>query len=72
MSNIVYILVAQMEKDVQAKYQEYGPTQTLSENMHISDKTIHGHKCLFINWATRRSWLMVNADNTKSLPFGTK
>ena len=26
MSNIVYILVTQMDKDVQAKYQESGPT----------------------------------------------
>ena len=35
-----------MEKDVQAKYRELGPTKTPSENAHISDKTIHGHKCI--------------------------
>ena len=34
------------KKDVQAKYRESGPTKTPSENTHISDKTIHGHKCI--------------------------
>ena len=35
-----------MVKDVQAKYQESGPTLTPSENTQISDKIIHGHKCI--------------------------
>ena len=35
-----------MGKDVQAKYQESGITLTPSENTQISDKTIHGHKCI--------------------------
>ena len=35
-----------MDKDVQAKYQESGPTLTPSENTQISDKTIHGHNCI--------------------------
>ena len=35
-----------MEKDVQAKYRESGPTKTPSENTHIYDKTINGHKCI--------------------------
>ena len=35
-----------MEKGVQAKYWESSTTKTPSENTHISDKTIHGHKCI--------------------------
>ena len=38
------------KKDVQAKYRESGPTKTPSENTHISDKTIHGHK--YINYSS--------------------
>ena len=33
-----------MGKDVQAKYPKLGRTKTPSENTHISEKTIHGHK----------------------------
>ena len=35
-----------MEKDDQAEYRESGPTKMPSEHTHISDKTIHGHKCI--------------------------
>ena len=35
-----------MEKGVQAKCWESGATKTPSENTHISEKTIYGHKCI--------------------------
>ena len=44
-------------------FREAGPTKALSENTHISDKTIHGHKCIDYSSAEQPNapappWLM--------------
>ena len=48
-SYVSYILqraVMDMEKQVRVKYRVSGSSKTPSENTHISDETIHWHKCV--------------------------